>query len=316
MNNSSVTFYPYKGSNYYTSSAYEISLDKGTYFFELWGARGAKQSTNIVAYGAYVSGIIEFKTKITLYLHVGSYGALTSTNYAYGGGGPGQQGGGGATDIRLLNDSYENFDGLKSRIIVASGAGAEDTGELPGAGGGLVGLDSKNKNGLGGNQTLGGQSGIPGRFGFGGGNPKKTGGDGNGGGGSGYFGGGSSNYSANYAGGGGSSFISGHPGCIAVQKDFTEENRLFSTASDRSIHFSGHRFTNTTMIDGNSPCPHPNYFNTSYEYSENFHPNYGLIKITKLSLDSCNLFISCHELLSFRFSLLHVSVYQIISDFY
>lgn len=315
MNNSQCRTYSYQGENYYTFYPYEITLDKGKYLIELWGARGAKHGSYPVAYGAYVSGIIEFKKKITLYLHTGSAGIYTSPKRAYGGGGPGQFGGGGATDIRLVSGPYVNFEGLKSRIMVASGSGALDSGDTPGAGGGLVGFNSASNNGWGGNQTLGGQSGSPGKFGFGGGDPSNTGGDGNGAGGSGYFGGGSSRVYNDYAGGGGSSFISGHPGCIAIDRDFTEENMLFSTASDRSIHFSNYRFTNTTMIDGNSPCPHPSYINTTYEYSDKFHPNNGFARIPFLSAEIANM-ISCPKFYAPRLGNVYVYVYQLISEFY
>lgn len=315
MNNSQNRIYSYQGTNYYTFYPYEITLDRGKYLIELWGARGTKYGSILTAYGSYVSGIIEFKTKITLYLHIGAYYDGSSSKYTYGGGGPGQSAGGGATDIRLISGPYDNFEGLKSRIIVASGGGGQDTNYFGGVGGGLTGFNSQNDYGLGGNQTSGGQSGSPGKFGFGGGDPLKTGVKGNGGGGSGYFGGGTSRVSADYGAGGGSSFISGHPGCIAIHQNFTEENPLFSTASDRSIHFSGHKFTNTTMIDGNTQCPHPSFKDSSYEYSDNYHPNHGFARITLLHVEKLNA-ASCPICYSSRFNILHVYVYQLLSDFY
>ena len=113
------------------------------------------------------------------------------SQYSYGGGGPGQYGGGGATDIRLLSGNYDNFTSLKSRIIVAAGAGAQDSNDLGGPGGSLDGFNSTKNYGKGGSQKSGGQGTVSGKFGKGGENPNRIGDEGNGAGGSGYFGGGS-----------------------------------------------------------------------------------------------------------------------------
>lgn len=96
-------------------------------------------------------------------------------------------------------------------------------------------------------------------------------------------------WATDYGAGGGSSFISGHPGCRAIDEDFTEENMKFSPSEDQSIHFSGIRFTHTVMINGNSPCPSPKFVDPSYQYDSNGHPNNGFIRITKLS----SLFCTC-----------------------
>ena len=61
--------------------------------------------------------------------------------------------------------------------------------------------------------------------------------------------------------GGGSSYISGHAGCIAVLENATEtrnaetgkseiQHRSDGNAIDKSTHYSGLKFTNTVMIDG------------------------------------------------------------------
>ena len=47
--------------------------------------------------------------------------------------------------------------------------------------------------------------------------------------------------------GGGSSFISGHNGCNAINSSSTSSNLIFT---NQSIHYSGHKFTNTKMVDG------------------------------------------------------------------
>ncbi|EAY15760.1 hypothetical protein TVAG_188110 [Trichomonas vaginalis G3] len=203
----------------------------------------------------------------------------------YGGGGPGQFCGGGSSDIRLKPGDFEEFDGLKSRIIVAGGSGSGDgiegVTELDqgGSAGGLAGFSSQLNYSNGGSHISGGfgEGVYKGRFGFGGGNKDRTlenGIDGNGSGGGGYFGG-SASRNDSYAGGaGGSSFISGHKGCIAIAEDFTEENMKFSESYDPSIHFSGLSFFNTEMIDGNHYMPLPN---GSYGYGNTGN---GVIRIT------------------------------------
>lgn len=187
--------FPYKGLDPVNSSAYEVNLRAGIYQFELWGGSG-----NIKAFGGYVKGEIVFKTAITVYLHVGSKWYENAINYSYGGGGPGQISGGGASDIRLKSGDFGDPEGLKSRIIVAAGAGSGDSCyngiyDYGGSGGGLVGYDSHEKYGYGATQTSGGLGdGLHGKFGFGAGDPNRrfTEGtpDGNAGGGGGYFGGG------------------------------------------------------------------------------------------------------------------------------
>ena len=72
-------------------------------------------------------------------------------------------------------------------------------------------------------------------------------------GGGGYYGGGSSGHAGS---GGGSSFISGHPGCRALDvsegKSTSQSNLAHKdiSAVDYNIHYSGYSFSNTEMIDG------------------------------------------------------------------
>ncbi|EAY07835.1 hypothetical protein TVAG_312340 [Trichomonas vaginalis G3] len=146
--------------------------------------------------------------------------------------------------------------------MVAAGGGGFDydgSGTLAGSGGGLKGFDG---DGKGGNQTSGGDGYYKGIFGIGGGNGERvytdTTPDGNAGGGGGYFGGGSAVLIWIGSAGGGSSYISGYPGCISVDKDYSENNPKFSTAEDPSIHYSGIKFENPVIIDGKSPMPIPN----------------------------------------------------------
>ena len=251
---------------------------KGTYKIEAWGASGGDVTINDVTYqgglGGYTSGTINLEKNQTLYIYVGS----SPSNYegGYNGGAKGGSGtdgkytgGGGATDIRIVNGNWNDFNSLKSRIMVAAGgAGTGYYGSeiIGGAGGGLNGYQGTLKSGgvidknhiisTAGNQTSGGigcfNCGTAngkfgnGYFGF----STYTGYGYGTGGGSGYYGGGSGSDTANNvsSGAGGSSFISGHNGCDAIKKESTEDNIIHT---GESIHYSGLYFTNTVMIDGN-----------------------------------------------------------------
>ena len=67
--------------------------------------------------------------------------------------------GGGATDIRLVANDWDNFESLKSRIMVAAGGGGATNLTAGGAGGGLEGLTNR-KRSQPGTQTSGYQFGI------------------------------------------------------------------------------------------------------------------------------------------------------------
>lgn len=271
--------YSYNG-NYQTFTA----PIKATYQIELWGAKGG--GTN-GGKGGYVKGNIELNKDDTIYIYVGSQGDSNGNGGYNGGGNAGVQainndGGGGATDIRLEQDN------LNSRIMVAAGGGGANAdgtstggaGDEGGVAGGLLGTQGKSKipvmSGLAGTQIAGGAAGnsnkgsgdeagnrtpgTAGGFGYGGiggiskNYPTKAGG---GGGGGGYYGGGSGEaclWSCGGAAGGGSSFISGHTGCIAIKsnsdttaKSGCEEG---TTANLCSVHYSNKVFTDTLMIDG------------------------------------------------------------------
>ena len=202
-----------------------------------------------------------------MYLYIGSY--PTSTDGGYNGGGlsgifneSGSFGGGGATDIRLVNGNWDSFDSLKSRIMVAGAAGQGFYTTLA-HGGGLIGYGAYEQNyetwmSYGGSQTSGGKAAIPypnttpstsGGFGYGGSGGQSIYQGYGGGGGSGYYGGGGGSGASVGAwdGGGGSSFISGHLGCDAISKSSTS-NSIVHTG--QSKHYSGLYFTDTAMIDG------------------------------------------------------------------
>ncbi|EAY00740.1 hypothetical protein TVAG_096500 [Trichomonas vaginalis G3] len=106
-------------------------------------------------------------------------------------------------------------------------------------------------------------------------------------GGGGYYGGrGGSVYlvdAAEYTSGGsgGSSFISGHPGCIAMNSQ--------GSSLGTSIHPSGFFFENTITIQGNSEIPSPTSINSVEDVG---HVGNGYVRITVLGsicFRSCNI---------------------------
>ena len=229
----------------------------GTYRIELWGASGGTYSEEYHGgYGGYTSGKILLGEKTNLYIYVGATnickeGTDGKIDGAYNGGGAAGDtkwekryfcGGGGATDIRLVNEIWNSFLSLKSRIMVAGGGGGANfftSSKWCAIGGNAGGLESyiaakKNEDTAKINpstQTSGYKLGI--------GRAESTSG-----GGGWYYGG----YSDTWTGGaGGSSFISGHNGCDAIKEESTEDDIVHT---GQSIHYSGLYFTNTLMIDG------------------------------------------------------------------
>ena len=123
--------YAYTGDNVwgfgYTGGEQEFIVPTtGTYKLEVWGSQGGANANNVAgAAGAYSSGEIILMKGQKFYIYVGGQNGYN------GGGSPSTQAypaniggyGGGATDIRLINGAWNNFDSLKSRIIVAAGGG-------------------------------------------------------------------------------------------------------------------------------------------------------------------------------------------------
>ena len=248
----------------------EVNLTKGYWKLEVWGASGGDaiheltKTTCIGGKGGYSVGVLKLFADNKAYLYIGGKGlskikgsVKTRIAGGYNGGGMGYIGrleypggsGGGSTDVRIGNKSFNN------RILVAGGGGsaaAPNTNFAPsrcygGSGGGLSGspsgiLDINNPNSFasGGNQTHGGikavvvvkQTGEDGDFFYGGNatmgedqNVAST----SGGGGGGYFGGGGGQ---GCGGGGGSGYIGGVSSFLKIQaKTFTGEES-FPSISD------------------------------------------------------------------------------------
>ena len=231
-----------------------MTLHPGVYFLEVWGAQGWNSSIQnndnpepfpaMGGKGGYSSAILLLLDYTKIFISVGEKGWVFSepnTNHTglFGGGGgvdvPKDQNsvhgsfGGGATDIRILENS------LYHRVIVAGGGGGASGGSSDqtspgGDAGGEFGYDGKADNEMypvynehyiaqGGNQTSGGiittgiVPGNPGSFGKGGNSMNIVNGHHYGGaGGGGWYGGAGGSHRV--SGGGGSGFAFTHESII------------------------------------------------------------------------------------------------------
>lgn len=122
----------------YTGAVQSVTLPKGIYTLECWGAQGGNRSQDSASatvtgsgLGGYSIGTLTLTQLTTCYIYVGGQGGMSSSTGnvkvegGFNGGGfashestgePGN-GGGGATDVRIAQDS------LYARVIVAGGGG-------------------------------------------------------------------------------------------------------------------------------------------------------------------------------------------------
>ena len=168
--------YEYKNScvEVGTTNAYDYTGDvqnfkaplNGYYKLEVWGAQGGYRTTESNGgKGGYATGIVHLSNNENLYVYVGGSGnsaECTNDNCpgGYNGGGYRYKykGGGGATDIRLIENSDPlNSNSLLSRIIVAGGGGSDGATNKTGMyGGGTQGgaaTQNYGSYGYGGTQT-------------------------------------------------------------------------------------------------------------------------------------------------------------------
>ena len=137
--------YTYNSNNYHTF----VAPKSAYYYVECWGGQGNYgyndsedrfTRSNDPGYGGYVAGFIKLVGGDIIYVYCGNGGLKQTSNvvkYNYNGGGSGHSmtnesagryiyegAGGGATDLRLSNNSDPlNVDSLKTSIMVAGGGG-------------------------------------------------------------------------------------------------------------------------------------------------------------------------------------------------
>ncbi|EGT4849678.1 TPA: glycine rich domain-containing protein [Clostridioides difficile] len=130
----------------FKAEAQPITLKAGKYKLECWGAHGKVWGGDSQSSGGYSYGELTLKKETTLYVYTGATGSSNKyEKFTFNGGGLGvNNGGGGATDIRLVNGDWNNEQGLLSRIIVAGGGGDAFSKTPAGKGGGFKGGNSTN----------------------------------------------------------------------------------------------------------------------------------------------------------------------------
>lgn len=259
----------------YTGSVQTATLDPGKYILECWGAQGGSYSSYSGGAGGYSIGTITLSQRTNLYIYVGGQPATQTstgaTSGGFNGGGAGcsrtynystyGQGGGGASDIRIGQDSFY------ARVIVAGGGGGSSSEDsfTTKYGGGTSGGSSA--SGYGATQTSAGTNGL-----FGQGGAATTSGTnynyGSGGGGGGFYGGGAcSSYSdsTNYRtyNGGGSGYV------------YTSNTA--SNYPSGCLLNSSYYLTNAQTISGNQN------FQSPTGDTETGHVGNGYVKITKLT---------------------------------
>ena len=261
----------------YSGSAKQITLPKGQYKLECWGAQGGyRNSSSNGGKGGYSVGILNLTQKTIVYLYTGGAGNTGKTAGGFNGGGKrsSYNGGGGGTDIRIGSNS------LYARVIVAGGGGSDGaTYKIGMYGGGTSGgttTEYYGSGGGGGTQTAGGAGGSnnSGTFGQGGQGLSRSSGYGGAGGGGWYGGGGSypdGSDDDDRGGGGGSGYV------------YTS-----STASNYPsgcLLNSSYYLTNAQTIAGNTAFTSPTGTN------ETGHTGNGYIRITAIKADSGNTLI-------------------------
>lgn len=275
----------------YTGSVQSKTLKPGTYTIECWGGQGGTYSSYIGGYGGYSKGTITLTEATTVYISVGGVGSSSSTTAGFNGGGTGissGRGGGGATDVRIGQNS------LYSRVIVAGGgggAGVTSANANPcGCGGGEYGGDGyyndttgsyttgTNRCGGSASQTAGGKTwstNTQATFGQGG----NASGYSCGGGGGGWYGGGGaydndSDSDGRWGGGG-----SGYVYTSSTAKNYPNGCLLNST----------HYLTNAQTIAGNTS------FTSPTGSAETGHTGSGFCRITNLNPTQYGLYVKTNS---------------------
>ena len=294
----------------YTGTVQTVTLPKGTYKLECWGAQGGYRSSNsgievgMGGKGGYSAGTITLNQKTLIYIYTGGVGSISGNGKADGGfpnGGSswasstseGAGGGGGSSDIRIGTDS------LYARVIVAGGGGGggEDN-ETGGYGGGETG-------GTSGSGTPGSQTAPSGYFGIGG----HTSYDGGGGGG-GWYGADPAGGQTTPATGSSGSDTSGSPGGSGyVYTSATASNYPSGCLLNSSYYLSAAK-----TITGNTS------FTSPTGSSETGHSGNGYCRITVIECKNTALYTrinnSMKKATAFYFKLNNNKIYGVGSANY
>ncbi len=294
----------------YTGTVQTVTLPKGTYKLECWGAQGGYSSSNsgievgMGGKGGYSAGTITLNQKTLIYIYTGGVGSISGNGKADGGfpnGGSswasstseGAGGGGGSSDIRIGTDS------LYARVIVAGGGGGggEDN-ETGGYGGGETG-------GTSGSGTPGSQTAPSGYFGIGG----HTSYDGGGGGG-GWYGAYPAGGQTTPATGSSGSDTSGSPGGSGyVYTSATASNYPLGCLLNSSYYLSAAK-----TIAGNTS------FTSPTGSSETGHSGNGYCRITVIECKNTALYTrinnSMKKATAFYFKLNNNKIYGVGSANY
>jgi hypothetical protein len=258
----------------YTGIEEILSLNRGVYEIECWGANGGDNAV-LGGKGGYSKGTYTIKTKTTIYISVG--GTTTTTAGGWNGGGnagtgttAGNLGGGGATHIATVPGLLNTLSAGNSNIKIVAGGGGGAAYDLCGTtnpftyghGGGIAGATGVNHStaariGIGGTQTAGGIAGYratpsvpatPGSFGLGGNGESIASGAGGSGGGGGWYGGGGGHYGSSdgSSGGGGSGYI----GSVEITNGITAQLTETGFVANPSPLANGTGFVRITPISG------------------------------------------------------------------
>lgn len=298
----------------YTGAVQSITLPKGTYKLECWGAQGGNGSsgsssnTNAVGgLGGYSVGTITLSKIQKVYIYSGGKGQTKSntggystvnggfngggSNYTYGSGGSG----GGGSDIRIGTDS------LYARVIVAGGGSGTGWTIKGAAGGGESGLSNYSSSCCG-TQKNGGSTYTPGQngtvtagaFGIGGnGSGSSEGGSGGGGG---WYGGGGAGYTGGAGGGSGyvytSATASNYPsGCLlnssyylSAAKTIAGNTSFTSPTGSSETGHSGNGYCRITVIECKSTALYARINNsmkkaTAFYFKLNNNKMYGISSV-------------------------------------